>query len=282
MVVVKLNGGLGNQLFQYAAALRLALKHRAQLKMDIRQFTQLLAHTTPRQYELKHFAIRGSLLPPDTVWRRWWRRATLQPRLTVIKEKHYHFDPAILGLGDNIYLDGYWQTAKYFSDVRQHVLDEFRVKTPLTERSRRLSARMHASNSVAVHIRRGDYVANPTTRQYHGVCSEAYYAAAAQRLTQRVHDISWYIFSDDIPWCRQHLKLPGATTFVDHNGPERAYDDLRLMSACKHFIIANSSFGWWGAWLSLSPQKIVIAPKRWFNTPAMNTTDVVPSDWITL
>ena len=142
-----------------------------------------------------------------------------------------------------------------------------------------LASEIQATVSVGVHIRRGDYVANPIANQFHGVCSLEYYLAAIAKLKEEIGAPRFFVFSDDIGWARQNLRLPDPTTFVDHNGEAHDYEDLRLMSLCKHHIIANSSFSWWGAWLSNNPDKIVIAPERWFRDPSMDPRDLVPEGW---
>jgi len=139
--------------------------------------------------------------------------------------------------------------------------------------------RISAVNAVCVHIRRGDYVSNPTTNQFHGNCSLEYYRPAMGIMALKVEDPNYFIFSDDPEWASDSLKGASSMTTVDHNKADRNYEDLRLMSLCKHHIIANSTFSWWGAWLCKYTGKIVIAPRRWFRDELLNTSDLIPTGW---
>ena len=138
------------------------------------------------------------------------------------------------------------------------------------------------SNSISLHVRRADYVTNPQANQFHGVSSMEYYNKAIHKIKSIISEPHFFIFSDDITWAKQNMIIDCPTTFVSHNGPDKNYDDLRLMSFCKHHIIANSSFSWWGAWLAMNKNKVVIAPTRWFNSPDRNTKDVIPENWFSI
>lgn len=288
MIVVKLIGGLGNQMFQYAVARHLAEKRKATLKLDILEFENYKLH----KYSLGHFNIRERLAsaeeiafltrPPGGVVKRKVRRILRMPELlasTHIREKKdFHFEPGILSLPDGVYLDGHWQSEKYFSDIRSIILEEFTVKHPQRGRDEQLAALMTSCDSVSIHIRRGDYVSDPKTNKLIGTCSLNYYHRCVDRLSRFVKTPHFFIFSDDPKWVRENLKLSPAT-FVDHNDAETNYEDLRLMSQCKHNIIANSSFSWWGAWLNPRKDKLIFAPKRWFADDGFDTTDVIPDGW---
>ena len=130
-----------------------------------------------------------------------------------------------------------------------------------------------------MHIRRGDYVSNPTTNKLHGTCSLEYYHNAVDIIAAKVSNPHFFIFSDDHEWARNNFKIDYPLTFVAHNNAGKNYEDMRLMSLCKHHIIANSSFSWWGAWLGSNPKKIVCAPRGWFKDKSLNTNDIIPSDW---
>ncbi len=154
------------------------------------------------------------------------------------------------------------------------------LKVPPAGRNAEMLREIQACEAVAVHIRRGDYVSNPVTAAVHGACGMDYYREGLSRLDQVVTRPHLYVFSDDIPWVRENLKTSHPVTYVDHNSADEPCEDLRLMSACKHFVIANSSFSWWGAWLSAFPGKRVVAPKRWFATDSKDSRDQVPDSWI--
>ena len=180
----------------------------------------------------------------------------------------------MLNLQPPVYLEGYWQSDKYFQDVSTQLRREISLKANGI-------APIEDANAVSLHVRRGDYISNPVTNQFHGASSVTYYQAAIDYITQHISQPHFYIFSDDMEWVKQHLPLPQSVTYVS-NGQLHDYEELVLMSHCQHHIIANSSFSWWGAWLNPSDQKIVIAPKQWFNNSAFDTTDLIPAAWIQL
>jgi hypothetical protein len=137
-------------------------------------------------------------------------------------------------------------------------------------------------SAVSIHVRRGDYVSDAGTNRFHGTCSVDYYHDAVDRISGFAPASHFFVFSDGIDWAKENLRLRQPVTYVDFNDGEKNYEDLRLMSLCKHHIIANSSFSWWGAWLNPNPDKIVIAPKKWFNDPSINTDDLIPNSWLRL
>jgi hypothetical protein len=194
------------------------------------------------------------------------------------RERWFHFDPEVRALPDNVYLEGYWHSERYFVEHSANIRKELTVTAELMGRNRELADKLSVVNSVSVHVRRGDYVHNPTTNAYHGVCAPEYYHRAAEVIASSVVDPLFVVFSDEPGWAVQHLKFRFPVCHVTDNG-ETPHEDLRLMSLCKHHIIANSSFSWWGAWLSANPDKIVIAPERWFNNPTINTVDLTPVGW---
>ena len=145
-----------------------------------------------------------------------------------------------------------------------------------------MAAEIAACNAVSLHVRRGDYAADPVVTSMHGLCPLDYYDRAVEYVLGRVSDPAFFLFSDDPDWVREHLKLRGSVSVVDHNGPDSGSEDLRLMSLCRHHIIANSTFSWWGAWLDPRPDKLVIAPKRWFADESLDTSDLLPAGWVKL
>ena len=160
------------------------------------------------------------------------------------------------------------------------IKNDFTVKSKLNGKNKELLQKIKKSNSIAIHIRRGDYVTNSIVNKVHGTCGIDYYNNAVNLMIRKINDPVFFIFSDDIKWTKDNIKTDFPTIYVSHNGPNKGYEDMRLMTQCKHFIIANSSFCWWGAWLSRNKKKIVIAPKRWFKVEGKNSSDIVPEKWI--
>lgn len=293
MIIVKLMGGLGNQMFQYAAARRLAYIRNAPVKLDVSWFNNIENIDTSRRYELHIFNIKKDFALPEEVedfkgvkkgafsWalKKLTSAVFASYHATWIRERHFHFDPAILKLPDNVYLEGFWQSEKYFIDVEGIIREDFTVKIEPDEVNRQIAEIIKNTESVSIHVRRGDYVTNPITSQYHGTCSMDYYREAVEKIASQVKRIHFFVFSDEPDWVRKNLKLPFQVTYVDHNVPDKAYEDMRLISLCKHHIIANSSFSWWGAWLCANPDKMIFAPKKWFNKVEMNTADLLSGSW---
>jgi hypothetical protein len=282
-------GGLGNQMFQYAAGRRLALKHETDLKLDISWFRD----QSVRKYSMMHFNIREIFASPEEVAtfrvsRQGFRHVMFRkmlgggkkPLRTHIRESQYHFDPRILRLHGDIYLDGYWQTEKYFKDIESILREELTFKTPAPPKDLEVAQVLARCNSVSLHVRRGDYVENGSGRMIHAVCDEAYYHSSADYISKKTGNAHFFVFSDDTGWVRANLRLPFPMTIVERDDFEHDVEDLRLMSNCKHHVIANSSFSWWGAWLDPHPGKIVVAPKRWFREPKFNSKDLIPPGWI--
>lgn len=290
MIVVRLTGGLGNQLFQYAVGRYIAEIHRTILKIDISGFETYKL----RKYSLSPFNIHENFASPEEVAALTVRKRGIaervirrvlhkppKPASTYIREKKlFHFDPDILDLPDGVYLEGSWQNEKYFADIETIIRQEFTVKITQASKDKELAEQIASCESVSLHIRRGDYVSNPHTKQFHGTCDRDYYLRCVERLTQTVKNPHFFIFSDEPGWAHNNLKLPYPMTIVDHNKADKNYEDLRLMSQCKHHVIVNSTFSWWGAWLSQNPEKIVFAPKRWLKSDDYDPKDLIPDKWI--
>jgi Glycosyl transferase family 11 len=267
MVIVQIIGGLGNQMFQYAAARRLAWFLNTPLKLDILSYQD----DKLRNYGLHHLQITGEIASEEEIF---WLKHTNRH-----KEKAYRFDAAVLNLPSDIYLEGYWQSEKYFYDIAGVIRQEFIVREQPDTGNSDLAKQIMESTAIAIHIRRGDYVTNPTIECLHGICPWAYYDQAVTRLIAQINRPHFFVFSDDWNWAQQSLKLDYPVTFVSCNGPAKDYEDLRLMSLCKHHIIANSSFSWWGAWLANHPGQLVFAPKQWFQGYLHDTRDLIPETW---
>lgn len=287
MIITQLLGGLGNQLFQYAIGRALAVRHGTELRLDTTAFDGYPLRT----YALDHLFIEGTLLSDAERRAMGIRRAAtsrlgrLAERLfgaatiPVVRERRFEFDPEVLDAPETCYLQGYWQSPRYFAGVEAQIRRELSVRDPLAGQNLEVAGRIAACPAVSVHVRRGDYAANPVTNRYHGTCGPEYYAAAEALLQGEVGDLRLFVFSDDPDWAVENLRFRSPVTVLRHNGPERDYEDLRLMTLCRHHIIANSTFSWWGAWLCPHPGKIVVAPKIWFKQANHGTADLIPQEW---
>lgn len=297
MIIVRLMGGLGNQMFQYAAGRRLALMHNVPLKLDLGWYDAIAPGDAERRFELPVFSIQADLARredivsmtgdnrPLLVKALPWllkRCGLLREEKGITRERSLRYDECVLHLPHDAYLIGYWQSEKYFSDVEQSIRQEFTFIPCLSGKNLELAQLIGNTCSVSVHVRRGDYVSNPVTADFHGVCGVDFYQRCFRQLTAMVPSPHLFLFSDDPDWVRKHLKTELETTYVDHNGVNKGFEDMRLMSLCRHHIIANSSFSWWGAWLNPRPDKLVFAPRSWFKNTSINTDDTVPSQWVRL
>ena len=285
MIITKLIGGIGNQMFQYAIARSIANTNQTDFKMDVSGFESY----TLRQYELGHFNIIEHFATTEEIQRYKEKKSfcaaffgkllhNSQDYRYYKEKKVCNYDPGVFKLNRNVYLDGYWQTEKYFKGIEHIIKNDFTVKTEPDEKNRDLLNQIKNCNAVAVHIRRGDYVTNPQTESFHGTCSLNYYRRCVEIIAKKIINPHFFVFSDDPKWAIENIKMDFPITYSSHNGPNKGYEDLRLMSHCNHFIIANSSFSWWGAWLSNNPDKIICAPKKWFTSA--DEGDIIPISWI--
>ncbi len=280
MIIVKLQGGIGNQLFQYSLGRHLAQQRQTPLKLDIRWYKKV----ANRFYALDRFHTDAALATDEDIQTLTGLGARVQDLLRpyyqrrFIREQSFAFDPQILACGSDVYLEGYWQSSNYFADSAALIRHDLQVKGKPNAKNQAVLRQIRATTAVALHVRRGDYVANRSTALYHGTCSPDYYRRAIATVAKRVANPHFFVFSDDPDWTRHNIPIDFPTTYVDHNG-DAPHEDLRLMSQCQHFIIANSTFSWWGAWLADFPQKIVIYPKPWFNDSMQNSRDLCPKPW---
>jgi hypothetical protein len=283
-------------MFQYATARRMALVNDSPLKLDLSWHANNPPGGTQRQYELLVFNSIQDVASPMEVkvlrgmdigrWpkvvKRILKTTGLFMKQSCIREKYFHFDPEILGLRGDVHLDGYWQSARYFADVADTIRQDFTFRAAPDPVNREIGEIIRGAEAVSLHVRRGDYVAGKVAAQHHGSCSMEYYKSAIAEMVARLRNPHFFVFSDEPAWVKEHLRLTEQVTYVDHNGPEKGHEDLRLMTLCRHHIIANSSFSWWGAWLPTHAEKIVIAPQKWFNLDDIVTSDLLPENWLRL
>lgn len=281
MIIIKINGGLGNQLFQYAVGKRLAEKHQIELKFDISEYTDGYY----RKYRLGNFNIEGKIASKEEInqfkknnWQKILEKIKPYYKRTTIKYSGYGFDKNILKLGANVYLDGYWQNEKYFLDISDIIKQKFTLKNALSPIAQDLQKKTLNCNSVSIHIRRGDYITSSKFSKIYKLLPWDYYANAIKKISIEVSSPIFFIFSDDIEWIKNNTAIPSPNIIVSRN-ELNDYEELFLMSSCRHNIIANSSFSWWGAWLNSNPNKIIIGPKAWFNF-CDNDQGIMPESWL--
>lgn len=277
-------GGLGNQLFQYATARSLAHSLDKDLVLDSYWFEHLRPGETVRPLELAKYHVKLRIANTDEqrCWKllrtRWARYLGPLIPMRAVREQGFAYNDSLNRISDDSYLVGAWQSERYFRDIREILLGELTPIQPPSMRDTKLLQTMQECDAICVHVRRGDYVSSNSASAYHGVCSLDYYQQAITHVASQATKPSLFIFSDDPDWTREHLRTEYPSHYVTHNSSADAFQDLRLMSHCKHHVIANSSFSWWGAWLSTSPEQIVVAPEKWFsvNRP---TPDLLPAQW---
>jgi len=290
MIVTRLYGGLGNQMFQYAFAFALSSINKCDLYLDVREFDEVYSKNTVRKFDLDKFQIKGKVASEKILHKfrltcnasryKWFRKiAPWLPQgfLMYFKEKGYAFNASIQKNCKWGYLDGYWQSYKYFDAYRDQIVKQF-IPINIDKKNREVAEEIKRENSISLHVRRGDYVTNPHANQTHGICSLGYYKLCIEKLEKNIDNLHFYLFSDDPTWVKENLIIHHPITIMDRNGSKDAHIDLYLMSLCKHHIIANSSFSWWGAWLSNSKNKIVFSPHRWFQS-GESTDDLIPESW---
>jgi glycosyl transferase family 11 len=303
MVTVLLRGGLGNQMFQFAAGLGLAKKRGTALRLDTVLVKDRLRRRkrTFRDYCLDIFAVDQfahltglSRVARDVPVPGFWSAVDCLAIAArgavglqeVVRGKSDRFDPAILEKRRDLLLFDYWMSEKYFADVEEDIRKAFQFKCPLEGEAKEIARDIQSSNSLFLHVRRGDYVSIPEVENTMGKTDLSYYERAVlyvkeRSITEGLATPRVFVFSDDIEWCKQNLPVSLPAVYLGNSsaGPKASYH-LQLMSLCRNSIIANSTFSWWGAWLIENPRKIVIAPKRWF--AHKDTPDVVPQRWVTM
>lgn len=282
MIAVRLIGGLGNQMFQYAAGRALADRLDTELVLDARIFVRYKLHA----YGLEQFAVRARA-GTSADFARWPEWMRLPSRIAGVVgfrtrwylEPRFAYDPLWPSLGDNLLVDGHFQSEKYFATIAPALRADFAPRAPLSPTNASIAAIARDCESVMIHVRRGDYVTDATTLKVHGICSPAYYASSIRVLRERVASPRFFVFSNDMAWARANLPLGDDAIFIEGNAKEPEMD-VHLMAQCRHHIIANSSFSWWGAWLGESPSQIVIAPDPWFDDLSLTTADLIPAKWM--
>ena len=264
MKIIRLMGGLGNQMFQYAFGLAMG----GNVRYDTSWFDK--THQNPnvaqREYELDFWNINPQLTNKTKIW-------GIIKRKRIIENPYNIYNPELLKIKNGV-VEGYFQVAAYYEPIRERLLHDFVPRQRLNTKNREVLDLMHRTNSISLHVRRGDYV---KLQNIYGVCDLDYYKHAIAVIANNTSNPYFFMFSDDIEWTTNNLAVDFPHMVVDINHGHDSAWDMWLMANCKHNIIANSSFSWWGAWLNQNPGKIVISPAQWFanGTP----TDIIPDDW---
>lgn len=287
MVIVQLSGGLGNQMFEYALYLRLKAEGKT-VKIDDttcygqegnrpRQLGQVFGISYDRASEKEIIRMTDSSMKPLIRL----RRKIFGRKSLAYREKDTNFDPKAVN-SDPIFLEGCFQSEKYFAPVKEQVREAYRFqkdKLGLGEKTLKYLEEIESSASVSIHVRRGDYLDSGHGGIYTGICTLEYYQKAMEEIKKRVPDARFFVFTNDYPWAKEHFEQEDCCV-VEGSSEDTGYQDMYLMSRCRHNIIANSSFSWWGAWLNDNPEKCVIAPKRWLN--GQECRDIYTEDMIRL
>ncbi|MFZ2038574.1 MAG: alpha-1,2-fucosyltransferase [Minisyncoccia bacterium] len=258
---VKIQGGLGNQLFQYAYGKNLELAGK-KVVFDTSFFHNKSSSDTARDFKLNNYNIETKSPFCDC------RESAL---IRNFRRVLRHLK--IIG-------NGYYQSEKYFKNIEAEIRKEFTLKNSLTKEALTWQEKIKGvENSVSIHIRRGDYVQDQKTKAFHGSCDIEYYKKGLEVVTNKIgKNIEIFVFSDDIDWAKTNLSFAYQTNFVS-NPAIFDYEEIYLISLCKNNIIANSTFSWWGAWLNQNPNKIVVAPKQWLANKTSDKLGILPTDW---
>lgn len=297
MIITKLDGGLGNQMLQYSIGKSLAVKLNTNLKIDSsnleRDKDQLQGTFIKRSLKLQVFDI--ALNEASTFEKKVFKSGIYNnikiflasrikiPNLNIYyKEESRLFDKRLFSLNANLYLEGYWPNHKYFDSIRPTLLRDFTLKHNPDKLNKNLLDLINNCQSVALHIRRSDYITNKDAANHFAKLSLDYYKKGIEFIKNKITNPIFFIFSDDVEWVKSNLKIKENFVICDVNTVDNGFDDLRLMRNCKHFIIANSTLSWWGAWLSENEDKIVIAPQQWFVDEIKNKHEILLSNWIKL
>ncbi len=305
MITLKLRAGLGNQLFQYAYARALALRSKTDLRIDLNWFSNIAPTDTKRIFLLDAYNLPKSVqivtLPSPSKLRQVFKRIKAKISRDVFGYNdytYYHRRALPVEAGANVEVEGFWNTEKYFKDAEDTIRKELTLKEKLSEEAVKVEQKIvelgKSSSLILIHVRRGDYVSNAQAMKHHGLGSVDYYTKAVQNVfaelekTLEASDPTFILASDDMEWVKENIVplLHGASYEILSNPTViKDFEELHLMSLCHHFIIANSSFSWWAAWLSesaknIGKKKIVVGPKQWVANSKIDTRDVMPEDWI--
>ena len=285
MIIVNIVGGLGNQMFQYSLGRSLTIKLNDNLKIDLRNFLNFKLHNNfeldkvfncfvdvAKKKDLDEvLSFQSNIFYQKILKRKIFK---IFRKNNFIFEPYYHYWENIKTLKKDLYLFGYWQSEKYFIDIEKTIRKDFTFKHPLSQQNSKIEEYIRKVNAVSLHSRRGD-ISIRKKNNFIEPCDIDYYKNAIKIIKSKISKPIFFIFSDDISWIKKNLSSHSEFVFIDHNSGDKSHNDLRLMSLCRHHIISNSTFSWWGAWLNSYEDKIIISPKKWFLNENFNIKDLI-------
>ena len=273
MIIVRVMGGTGNQMFQYALARKLKEMNKY-VVLDISAY---------KTWEFRYdFCLNRIFDINKDIY------ITEDPNEFIIKncrnikiidcENQPYYNADILNY-DNVYLNGYWMSEKYFKDIEKILRKEFIFKNTLDKEKSELVNELKNTNSVGIHVRRGGYLQGNAANIFTGITTKKYYDNSLKYIKEKVSNPQFYVFTDDREWAKETFKNTSVKV-IDVAIDKTNYTNIQIMSSCKHNILANSTASWWAAWLNNNKNKIIITPDIWLNQKEANMDDIVPHDWI--
>jgi len=300
MIIVRISGGLGNQLFQYATARAISLKLNRKLLLDNTWYREIHLHddlsnpnaTTLRDFLLNYYNIQSRII--TKIHLNWIKRLEIRSRnsnffkflregplnnFSYITIDHNNYSLKSIQEHPHVYLTGYWQNTDIIEDYKNQISNDLFLRHSLSANNKHYLKSINSTTSASIHFRRGDYVRKPNMHKVHASCSNNYYYDSVNYIQQKMNNLHFFVFSDDIAWVKNNFNFNTNITFIDSAGQD--YEHLYLMSQCKHQITANSTFSWWAAWLNTYPGKVIITPKYWYNDKHLENTVIrIPNEWI--
>ena len=279
-IKVKLTGGLGNQMFQFATGYTVAKKNNVDLSLDLGWFRRRKLHNGFELQKVFDIYSKVSFLNKALSFKSIsWREIVnkFDKNFYIFKEPHFHYSSKILELPKHSFLRGYWQSELYFNCNALEIKKIFSFTKKLDKRNSLIANEIIDTNSISIHIRRGDFLLKQN--ENHNISLKEYYLETIKKTSKYFVNPKYFIFTDDAIWVAENFKLDYSYTIVDINRGPNSFLDMHLMSLCKSNIIANSSFSWWGAWLNNNKDKVVYAPKNWFKDKSICTDNLIPNSW---
>lgn len=278
-IKIKLTGGLGNQMFQFATAYCVAKKKNVDLYLDLSWFNRRNIHNGFELNNIFDIFSKVSFLNNDFSFKKFKFKEFLNKidmTYHTFNEPHFNYTPEITKLPNHCFLKGYWQSENYFKDYKNEIKKIFTFDKIIDEENLKMIDEISNNNSIAIHIRRGDFLLQKNLNHHTDLSN--YYSNAIREASKNNYNLKFFLFTDDPKWVSKNFNIKGEKTVVNINHGKNSYIDMHLMSLCKINIIANSSFSWWGAWLNKSNENI-FAPKNWFNDKSINIDDLIPTSW---